>query len=215
MKWIIDVLKVWWVSLKSALQLSYGVFKLRHLKQPVIAVFGGKGAYAKGKYATWAYDFSAQIARKKMSIITGGGPGIMEAANCGAFEATEDKKGATLGIGVSGVDLDFFNECAPVIKVDYFFVRKWLLTHYASAYVFFPGGVGTVDELFEVLNLMKLNKMPRVPVVLVGEEYWSHLTGWYKQAHESDLIGTPLSESMTITDDISHAVTIVTKHSTT
>jgi len=206
MKWIIDILKVWWVSLKSAFQLSYGVFKLRHLKQPVIAVFGGKGAYVKGKYASWAYDFSAQIARKKMSIITGGGPGIMEAANCGAFEATKNKRGATLGIGVSGVDLDFFNECAPIIKVDYFFVRKWLLTHYASAYVFFPGGVGTVDELFEVLNLMKLNKMPRIPVVLVGRDYWKDLIAWYKHAHESEFISAPIDTCIMITDSIEQAV---------
>jgi uncharacterized protein (TIGR00730 family) len=206
MKWIVDVLKVWLVSIKSAFQLSYGVFKLRHLRQPVVAVFGGKGAYAKGKYAMWAYDFSAKIAKQGMSIITGGGPGIMEAANCGAYEASKKKKGATLGIGVTGVDKDFFNECAPIITVDYFFVRKWLLTHYACSFVIFPGGIGTVDELFEALNLMKLNKMKRVPVILVGVEYWHNLIEWYKKAHEDDFISTPIEKALVITDDLDEAV---------
>lgn len=213
MKWIIDVVKVWGVSLKSAFQLSYGVFKLRHLRQPVVAVFGGKGAYAKGKYATWAYDFSAQIAKQGMSIITGGGPGIMEAANCGAYESSDRKKGATLGIGVTGVDKDFFNECAPIIKVDYFFVRKWLLTHYACCFVFFPGGIGTVDELFEVLNLMKLGKMNQVPVILIGVEYWSDLIAWYKHAHEDDFISAPIEKAILITDSLDEAVQAVVRSS--
>ncbi len=205
MKWIMDVLKVWLVSLKSAFQLSYGVFKLRHLRQPVVAVFGGKGAYTKGKYAMWAYDFSAIMARQGMSVITGGGPGIMEAANCGAYEASEKKRGSTLGVGVRGVNKDFFNECAPIITVDYFFVRKWLLTHYACCYVFFPGGVGTVDELFEALNLMKLNKMKRAPVILIGMEYWHHLIAWYKRAHGDDFISAPIEKALIITDDLDKA----------
>jgi len=209
MKWILDVLKVWWVSLKSAVQLSYGVFKLRRLKQPIVAVFGGKGAYETGKYAQWAKGFSAKVAQKNMSVITGGGPGIMEAANCGAYEASDDKKGATLGIGVSGVDIDFFNECAPIIQVDYFFVRKWLLTHYACGFVFFPGGIGTVDELFEVLNLMKLRKMKRVPVILFGTTYWQDIISWYKHAHESNFISAPLESAMIITDDIEEAVRVI------
>ncbi len=209
MKWILDVLKVWWVSLKSAAQLSYGVFKLRRLKQPIVAVFGGVGAYEGGKYAAWAKEFSAKIAEKNMSVITGGGPGIMEAANCGAYEASDTKKGATLGIGVSGVDIDFFNECAPIMQVDYFFVRKWLLTHYACGFVFFPGGIGTVDELFEVLNLMKLRKMKRVPVILFGATYWQDIISWYKHAHESNFIIAPLESAMIVTDDIDEAVRVI------
>lgn len=209
MKWLVDILKVWLVALKSAFQLSYGVFKLRHLHQPVVVVFGGKGAYVNGKYASWAYDFSTKMAQQGMSVITGGGPGIMEAANCGAYESSKHKKGATLGIGVTGVGDTFFNECAPIIKVDYFFVRKWLFMHYACSFVFFPGGIGTMDELFEVLNLMKYNKMKRVPVILVGTEYWQDLIAWYKHAHEDNFIVASIETAMIITDDIQKAVDVV------
>ncbi len=209
MNWLLDVLKVWGVSFKSAFQLSYGVYRLGKLNQPIVAVFGGKGAYYKGKYAKWAYHFSEKLVEHGMSIITGGGPGIMEAANCGAFESSENKKRTTLGIGVEGVDVNFSTKCAPLIKVDYFFVRKWLLTHYACAFVLFPGGIGTVDELFEVLNLMKLKKMKKVPIVLVGTHYWKDLIEWYAHAFESELIDAPLQSTLVITDDVDEIVQII------
>ena len=209
MKWIFDVLKVWWVSLKSAVQLSYGVFKLRRLKQPIVGVFGGIGAYEGGKYAAWAKEFSKKIAQQKMSVVTGGGPGIMEAASCGAYEGGDKKKGFTLGIGVSGVDVGFKSEYAPLVRVDYFFVRKWLLTHYTSSYVFFPGGIGTVDELFEVLNLIKLKKIKRVPIILIGTNYWKDLVEWYEHALAYDLIEAPFESNVIITNDIDEAVRIV------
>lgn len=209
MNWFKEMLRVWGVLIKSAFQLSYGVYRLSKLSHPIVAVFGGKGAYEGGKYAKWAEQFSAECAQKGMSIVTGGGPGIMEAANCGAFNAAKDKKRATLGIGVSGVDIGFFNECAPMVNVDYFFVRKWLLTHYACAFVLFPGGIGTVDEFFEVLNLMKLKKMKRVPVILIGKAYWQDLLDWYQQAFESEFIAVPPQNTLIITDDIHEAVRII------
>ena len=209
MNWFTEILKVWWVSFKSVFQLSYGVYRLSRLSQPIISVFGGKGAYEGGKYTLWAEQFAAECAKKGMSIVTGGGPGIMEAANCGAFKNAKDKKRATLGIGVSGVDEGFYNKCAPLVNVDYFFVRKWLLTHYAQAFVLFPGGIGTVDEFFEVLNLMKLKKMKRVPVILIGKNYWQDLLDWYQRAFESEFISVPPQQMLIITDDIHEAVNLI------
>lgn len=209
MNWFTEILRVWGVSIKAMFQLSYGVYRLAKLSQPIVSVFGGKGAYEGGKYAQWAEQFAAECAKKGMSIVTGGGPGIMEAANCGAFNAAKDKKRSTLGIGVSGVDLNFYNECAPMVNVDYFFVRKWLLTHYACAFVLFPGGIGTVDEFFEVLNLMKLKKMKRVPVILVGKKYWEDLLDWYERAFKSEFISTPPQQMLIVTDDIHEAVQII------
>ncbi len=206
MKLLLELLRVWCVSFKAAFQLSYGVYRLSKLTQPIVAVFGGKGAYYKGKYAKWAYQFSEKIIDHNMSVITGGGPGIMEAANCGAFESSEKKKEVTLGIRVKGVDATFLNKCASFIKVDYFFVRKWLLTHYACGFVHFPGGIGTVDELFEVLNLMKVKKVKKVPIILVGTDYWKNLIEWYEHALKSDLIDAPLQSMLVITDDIDEAV---------
>lgn len=211
MKLIIELLRVWGVAVKAAIQWSYGVVTLYRLRQPIVAVFGGQGAYEKGKYAQWAYDFSAQIAQEGMSVITGGGPGIMEAANCGAYEASDTKKGITLGIRVTNVDTDFTNKYAPIITVDYFFIRKWLLTRYACCFVFFPGGIGTVDELFEVLNLMKLERMSQLPVILVGKEYWSDLIAWYKHAHDRELITVSIEKAVLITDDIGEAVEVIVR----
>jgi hypothetical protein len=209
MKLMKDILYVWWVCLKSVFQLSYGVYKLNRLKQPIVAVFGGKGAYEEGKYSHWAEDFSKKIVHYNMSIITGGGPGIMEAASCGAYEGAHKQKGFSLGIGVKGVDVNFLSDCAPVIMVDSFFVRKWLLIHYASAFIFFPGGIGTVDELFEVLNLTKLGKIKKRPLILVGSNYWKDLIDWYEHGMEYHLIEMPLSSSVMITDDVDEAVRVI------
>lgn len=208
-----EVFIIWGVGFRMLFQLCYGTYRLSRLQQPIVAVFGGGGAYYKGKYAKWAYQFSEKMVSRDHSIITGGGPGVMEAANCGASEHAKDKKKATLGIRVYGVDGDFSNKCAPTIEVDYFFIRKWLLTHYSCGYVLFPGGVGTVDEFFEVINLMKLKKIQKSPVVLVGVEYWKDLIHWYDHAFESELIQEPLRHLVTITDDIDLAVETIIKGS--
>ncbi len=212
MRFIFEMIRIMWLSVKSGVQLAYGSYKLLQLAQPIVAIFGGKGAYESGKYARWAEEVGQRCVEQNMSVITGGGPGIMEAANCGAYKASRDKKRWTrwtLGIGVSGVDVDFHNPCAPMVTVDYFFVRKWLLTRYACGFILFPGGIGTMDEFFEVLNLTKLGKMRRVPIVLVGSSYWKDLIGWYKHAFESEFITLAPQNSFVVTDDLEQAVKII------
>ncbi len=207
--WFFQAMRVFGVSLKSGFQLMYGVYKLSRLSQPIVAVFGGKGAYEEGKYANWAHDLAGKCAQKGMSVITGGGPGIMEAANCGAKQAAQNKKKSTLGIGVRGVDVGFVNDCSSVINFDYVFARKWLLTRYICAVVLFPGGVGTADEFFDVLNLIKLNKMKRVPIILIGCNYWKDLVAWYQHAYEYKLIDIPPHEAFVLTDDVDEAIRII------
>lgn len=197
------------ISLKAAIQMSYGIYKLWLLRQPIVAVFGGKGAYEEGKYAQWAQQVGQACVEHDMSVITGGGPGIMAAANCGASKVAKAKGRWTLGIGVKGVDESFDNTCAPVIMVDYFFVRKWLLTRYSCGFILFPGGIGTVDEFFEVLNLTKLGKMKRVPIVLIGSSYWKDLVSWFDHAFEYELIKMPSQSVFIVTDDPQEAVRIV------
>ncbi len=209
-RWLFEAIRVLGISIKSGFQLMRGVYRLSRLSHPSVAIFGGKGAYEEGKYAKLAYDLAAKCAQKGLSVITGGGPGIMEAANCGAYEASSNKKRCTIGIGVRGVDVDFVNECAPVVRVDYFFARKWLLTRYTCAFVLFPGGIGTVNELFEVLDLIKLNKIKKVPVILVGSSYWKDLIAWYQHAHEYEFIRMPSNYAFIVTDDIDEAVRIIT-----
>ena len=195
------------MSFRAGFQLVYGVYRLSKLKGPIIAVFGGSGAYERGKYARMAYDLSKKCSQQHMSVITGGGPGIMEAANCGAYKV--DGKKNTLGIGVRGVDEDFVNECAPVINVDYFFVRKWLLTRYAHAFILFPGGIGTMDEFFEVMNLTKLKKMQQVPVVLIGVDYWKGIVEWYQHAIDYEFVAITLQNTFIVTDDIDEALKVI------
>lgn len=205
---ILEAIRMFLVSIKSGILTAYGVLKLRNIKHPIIAVFGGKGAYEGGKYATLAHELGKKCAEKGMSIITGGGPGIMEAANCGAHEAAG--KQYTLGIAVRGVDEGFYNECAPVITVDYFFARKWLLTRYSRAFVLFPGGIGTVDEFAEVLNLIKLNRMDKVPIIFIGSSYWKSLVDWYQHAFEYEFIELSPQDAFIVLDDIDQAVAVIT-----
>ncbi len=204
-----EIVRVWVMMVRSGFVLAYGVFRISRLKQPVIAVFGGVGAHEKGKYAAWARDFSYKITQKGMAVITGGGPGIMEAASCGAWDGSDKNRNATLGIGVNGVDEGFINSCSTVINVNQFFVRKWLLTRYSSAFVLFPGGVGTMDEFFDVLNLMKLGKVVRAPIILVGKDYWKDLVAWYNHAFEYEFITLPIQGTFFITDDIDEVVAMI------
>jgi predicted Rossmann-fold nucleotide-binding protein len=90
---VVEIMRVWLALLQSGLQMTYGLYRLSKLVQPRIAVFGGKGAFEEGKYATLAQDFAQRCVEQGMSIITGGGPGIMAAANCGAQKASKGKPG--------------------------------------------------------------------------------------------------------------------------
>lgn len=207
--WFFEAMRAWWIACKSGAQIARGVYRLSRLSQPIVSVFGGRGAYEGGKYTLMAEEFARLAAQKGMSVITGGGPGIMEAANCGAYESASDKKRATLGIGVKGVDDEFKNPCASVIKVENFFARKWLLTRYSCGFVLFPGGVGTMNEMFEVLDLIKLHRMDRVPIILIGSSYWKDLIEWYEHAYEYEFITLPVARAFIITDDVKEALEIL------
>lgn len=211
MNWLMETFHVFGMCLRSGFELSRGIYMLSQLKRPIVSVFGGKGAYEGGKYSTLARDFSTRCGKNGIAIITGGGPGIMEAANCGAYEGSGNDKEVTLGIAVSGVDTGFKNRCAKVIVVSSFFVRKWLLMKYSSAFVLFPGGIGTMDEFFEVLNMIKLTKTPQVPVVLVGSSYWRSFLDWYNHAFQYELIEAPAKYFFVVTDSLDEAYEIVAK----
>jgi uncharacterized protein (TIGR00730 family) len=143
-----------------------------------VSVFGS----ARTKPGTPEYELGQQIAaglsRAGYAIITGGGPGIMEAANKGAAEAG----GVSVGLGIelpmeSGLN-DYVN---MGMEFRYFFVRKTVFVKYSQAFVVLPGGYGTLDELFEALTLVATGKITKFPVVLVGSSYWSGLVGWLRE----------------------------------
>ncbi len=170
-------------AIKLGFQMMRGACKLSKVRMPIVTIFGGREASGDSPYYKQAYDLSKRYAQDHISVISGGGPGIMEAANCGAKDGKPigEKKLNTLGIAVRGVDDQFKNRCSPLIWVNYFFIRKWLMIRYSLGIVVFPGGIGTADELFEVLNFKKHKRIPPIPLILIGTNYWQPLVMWMKE----------------------------------
>ena len=144
---------------------------------PCISVFGSARTQPGHPHYELTVQISKRLAEEGFGIISGGGPGIMEAAN----------KGAQLGSGKSvglNIDLPFEQHSNPFIDrdanldFDYFFVRKVMFTKYSQGFVMMPGGFGTMDEFFEVITLIQTGKMLQVPLILVGADYWSGLVSW-------------------------------------
>jgi len=144
---------------------------------PCVSVFGSARTKEDNKWYKEARKFGSLISLEGFGVITGGGPGIMEAANRGAH----DVKGRSVGIGIELPFEASMNEYTDVgIECRYFFTRKVMFLKYSQAFVCFPGGVGTQDELFEVLTLAQTGHAPKFPVILVGKEYWTGLIEWIK-----------------------------------
>jgi uncharacterized protein (TIGR00730 family) len=206
--WLKEYVKFIFIFPKLLFQFAYIIYKLSRLQGDIVAIFGGEEAYKGGKYQEQAYKIAAQCVEQGMSIITGGGSGIMAGANCGAHDKAQELglKNKTLGIGVHGVDVDFVNPCAPVYWTSYFFMRKWLLIKYSSGFIIFPGGIGTVDEVFEVFNLIKTGKIQRVPVVLFDTEYWQPIIDWYDKAVQKQFVLEEYKDLFMVTNDINKAV---------
>ncbi len=190
-------------------QLLYGVWRVSRLQRPVVSIFGSARFKNVDFYFSKAQSLALKLAQEDISILTGGGPGIMEAASCGVIKR-EKGYGDTLGISVTDLG-EGKNPCVEhYFELDHFFARKWLLTHYSQAFVVFPGGFGTFDELGEILTLFQTKRIPPQPIVLIGMEYWNGLMTWLKNevlAHgaisEEDL------KLFIITDDIEVAFNII------
>lgn len=148
---------------------------------PCISIFGSARTLPGSKYYELAVQTSKRLSEEGFGIITGGGPGVMEAANKGAQLAG----GRSVGLNI---ELPFEQKSNPFIDsdksmhFDYFFVRKVMFTKYAQAFVMFPGGFGTMDETFEVATLIQTHKVERSPMVLVGKSYWSGLLQWIRES---------------------------------
>ncbi len=146
---------------------------------PCISIFGSARTKPDDKYYQLAVETADLITRKGFGVITGGGPGIMEAANKGAVEG----EGKSVGLGIvlpfeQGTNQYVAREYE--INFNYFFVRKVMFVKYAQGFIVFPGGFGTMDELFESLTLIQTHKISKIPIVLFGSEYWGGLVDWIK-----------------------------------
>ena len=146
---------------------------------PCVSIFGSARTQPDNPYYKMAEDIAEKLTLKGYGIITGGGFGIMEAGNKGAHKG----KGKSVGLNI---DLPFEQEANTyidndkLINFDYFFVRKVMFVKYAQGFVVMPGGVGTLDELFEAITLIQTQKIAAFPIVLVGKDYWSGLMDWIK-----------------------------------
>ena len=167
-----------WSVFKIMGELVEGYEKLSQLG-PCVSIFGSARTKPEDKYYKKTIEISESIVKLGLGIITGGGPGIMEAANKGAQKAG----GVSVGLNI---DLPFeqthneFIDSDKIIDFDYFFVRKVMFVRYAQAFVVMPGGFGTLDELFEAITLIQTNKIERFPVILYGSEFWSGCVDWIK-----------------------------------
>lgn len=142
---------------------------------PAVSVFGSARTREDSKYWTLAYEIGRLLVDEGVAVITGGGPGAMEAANKGAWDAG----GKSIGLGIELPHEQSMNPWVNIgINFRYFFARKTMFVKYSSGFIAMPGGFGTMDELFEALTLVQTSKIHSFPIVLVGSDYWRGLVDW-------------------------------------
>jgi uncharacterized protein (TIGR00730 family) len=175
---------------------------------PAVTIFGSARFTEDTRAYTQARELGGMLARHGLSVITGGGPGVMEAANRGCQEAG--------GVSV-GLNIELPHEQAPnpyldiSIEFRYFFVRKTMFVKYADGFAIFPGGFGTLDELFESLTLIQTGKIRHFPVVLIGTEYWAGLLNWLRKEPMANATISPEDlDLLDCTDDMDEACRMLT-----
>ncbi|MGE8292838.1 MAG: TIGR00730 family Rossman fold protein, partial [Sphingobacterium sp.] len=162
-----------WQIFKVMSEFVDGFEKLAKIG-PCVSIFGSARTPREHKYYQMAVDIAALLTERGYGIISGGGPGIMEAANKGAYESG----GKSVGLNIELPFEQFHNKYIDrdkLLEFKYFFVRKVMFMKYSQGYIVMPGGFGTMDELFEAITLIQTGKIARFPIVLVGSEYWKGL----------------------------------------
>ncbi|MFY0591616.1 TIGR00730 family Rossman fold protein [Roseivirga sp.] len=199
-----------WVIFKVMAEMVEGFEKLAKIG-PCVSIFGSARTKPDQPYYQMAEEIAAKLVRHGYGVVTGGGPGIMEAGNKGA----NSENGKSVGLGI---ELPFeqgnniYIDPDKLISFDYFFVRKVMFVKYSQGFIVMPGGFGTLDELFEAITLIQTNKIGRFPIVLVGKDYWGGLMDWVKNTMLSfgnisekdldliNLVETP-TEAVNVIDD--------------
>ena len=190
-----------------AKDLSRGLQLVRSLPQGV-TIFGSARLPQDNNYCKMAFDLGHLLAENGHAVITGGGPGIMEAASHGSYEIG----GRTIGLNISLAHEQHPNPyLTEYMNFEYFFARKVSLVMASKVFVFFPGGFGTMDEISEILCLMQEAKMPKMPVFLIGTDYWKNFEKIIEKMLELGLINEKDTEIFEITDDITKVVDAANK----
>ena len=168
-----------WQIFKIMAEFVDGFEKMSRIG-PCVTIFGSARTKPDNQYFKLAEEIAFKLTREGYGVITGGGPGIMEAANKGA------KAGGGKSVGLN-IDLPFEQTSNPFIdndkniNFDYFFVRKTMFLKYSQGFIAMPGGFGTLDELFEAITLIQTNKVAQFPIIWVGKKYWEGLMNWVKE----------------------------------
>ena len=170
-----------WMVFKIMGEFVEGFETLRQIR-PAVSIFGSNRLRRQHPFYRKGMKVGELLAREGFSVITGGGPGLMEAANRGASKGRAESKARSVGLNIRLPREQVPNPYADVrIDFDYFFARKVMFARYAAGYVVLPGGYGTMDEFFEALTLIQTHKMINFPIVLMGRDYWKGLTQWLKR----------------------------------
>ncbi len=174
---------------------------------PAVTIFGSARTKPADKYYKAAQEIAKGLARHNLAVVTGGGPGIMEAANKGAYLA----KGRSVGLNIELPHEQKGNGYTNIpIHFHYFFSRKVCFVKYSVAFVFMPGGYGTLDEFFEVLTLVQTQRIPEFPLILFGKKHWQGLIRWMKENLENTKYISPGELNLfKVTDDPQEAIDII------
>ncbi len=178
-------------------------FRVLHFVGPCVTVFGSARIKPDSAEYELAREMGAGIARLGFTVMTGGGPGIMEAANRGAKEVGGRSVGCNIRLPFEQAPNEYLDRC---VTLYYFFVRKTLLVKYSYAFVVMPGGAGTLDELFEALTLTQTGKIQNFPIVIMGTDYWRELTDLLAKMARLGMIGEADLSLVYVTDSVEAAL---------
>jgi uncharacterized protein (TIGR00730 family) len=168
-----------WQIFKIMSEFVHGFEKLGSIG-PCVSIFGSARTSPDNKYFKLAEEIAYKLTQNGFGIITGGGPGIMEAGNMGAKRGKGKSVGANIVLEFEQ-EPNLFIDSDKLINFDYFFIRKVMFMKYSQGFVVLPGGFGTLDELFEAITLIQTNKIGKFPIVLVSNEYWGDLITWIRK----------------------------------
>jgi uncharacterized protein (TIGR00730 family) len=187
----------------------WGCIKLWQLPYPRVTIFGGSRVLLESKHAREAHRLAELLVNNKIAILTGGGSGIMQAGTLGA---THTGASMSLGVGARSISELCGNKLCAInyVEMDYLFSRKWILINQSQAFVAFPGGFGTINEIAEVLTYIQKGVFKKTPLILIGVMYWQPFIEWLeKSAIPSGLVDQNSKELIVLTDNIEEAATIL------
>jgi hypothetical protein len=203
-----------WLTFKIMGEFVSGFEQMGMIK-PCVSIFGSARTKPTDRYYKETVEIAEKIVKQGFGVITGGGPGLMEAANKGAQQGDGTSVGLVIELPFEQ-EINHYIDKDKHINFDYFFVRKVMFMKYAQAFVVMPGGFGTLDELFEALTLIQTEKIKKFPIVLFGSDFWSGLIDWIKETllEEYHNVSPEDLDLIKIVDDVDEAVKHVSQFHT-